>query len=67
MQQETRNNQEDNMEELIKKITAVINTLNAATLRADQIDAVQRISICTAELNDVIREMREESGKEDKT
>lgn len=55
------------MEELIKKITAVIKTLNAATLRADQIDAVQRISICTAELNDVIREMREESGKEDKT
>lgn len=55
------------MEELIKRITAVIKTLNAATLRADQIDAVRRISICTAELNDVIRAMQEESGKEDKT
>lgn len=41
----------------IERITAVINTLNAATLRADQIDAVQRIDACTRELKNIIAEV----------
>lgn len=44
------------MENIIAKITAVINTLNGATIRADQIDAIQRISVCTNELRNVIAE-----------
>lgn len=39
------------------RLNAVINTLNATTLRADQIDAVQRISACTMELLNIIKEM----------
>lgn len=46
------------MDQYIKRITAVINTLNAATIRADQIDAINRISMCTMELRDMIREMQ---------
>lgn len=46
------------MEQYIKRITAVINTLNAATIRADQIDAINRISACTMELRDMIHEMK---------
>lgn len=46
------------MEQYIKRITAVINTLNAATIRADQIDAINRISMCTMELRDIIHEMQ---------
>ena len=46
------------MDQYIKRITAVINTLNAATIRADQIDAINRISMCTMELSDMIREMQ---------
>lgn len=46
------------MDQYIKRITAVINTLNAATVRADQIDAINRISMCTMELRDMIREMQ---------
>lgn len=41
-------------EECIQRIQAVVNTLNAATLRADQVDAVQRINACTRELHSII-------------
>ena len=44
-------------EEYIHKLQAVINTLNAATVRADQIDVVQRIDACTRELNGIIKAM----------
>jgi len=44
-------------ERFIERITMVINTLNAATLRADQIDAVQRIDACTRELKGIIAEL----------
>lgn len=46
-----------NKEQYIMKIQAVINTLNAATVRADQIDVVQRIDACTRELNGIIKEL----------
>lgn len=39
------------------RLQAVINTLSAATLRADQLDAVQRINACTHELRSVIKEI----------
>ena len=44
-------------ERFIERITMVINTLNAETLRADQIDAVQRIDACTRELKGIIAEL----------
>ena len=46
-----------NKEQYIMKIQAVINTLNSAMLRADQIDAIQRIAACTNELNGIIKEL----------
>lgn len=46
-----------NKEQYIQRIQAVVNTLNAATLRADQVDAVQRIAACTRELNGIIAEL----------
>lgn len=46
-----------NKEQYIMKLQAVINTLNAATVRADQVDAVQRIAACTNELNSIIKEL----------
>lgn len=46
-----------NKERYIMKIQAVVNTLNAATVRADQIDVVQRIAACTNELNGIIKEL----------
>lgn len=42
-----------NNQQYIVRIKAVINHLNAATLRADQLDAATRIAVCTAELNDI--------------
>lgn len=42
------------MEQITQRITAVINTLNGAMLRADQIDAIQRIDVCTKELRHII-------------
>lgn len=51
------------MNDYIMKLTAVINTLNAATLRADQVDAVQRINACTAELTNMIKAMQEQDEK----
>ena len=46
-----------NKEQYIMKLQAVVNTLNAATVRADQVDVVQRIDACTRELNGVIKEL----------
>ena len=46
----------DNMNITMRQ-TAVINTLAAATLRADQVDAVQRIAACCNELRGIIKEI----------
>lgn len=48
----------------IMRLHAVINTLNAATLRADQVDAVQRINACTQELRGVIAVLESEPKNE---
>ena len=48
----------------IMRLQAVINTLNAATLRADQVDAVQRINACTQELRGVIAVLESETKNE---
>ena len=53
-----------NKEQSIKKIQAVVNTLNAATVRADQFDVVQRIAACTRELNGIIAELSVPDEKE---
>lgn len=51
--------------EIIAKLNAIINTLNAATLRADQIDAIQRINACTQELHVIMKAMEAKPvGKE---
>lgn len=53
------------MEQITQRITAVINTLNGAMLRADQIDAIQRIDVCTKELKHIIEALnapKEEQG-----
>lgn len=42
-------------QEITNRLHAVINTLCAATLRADQVDAVQRIAACCNELSGVIK------------
>lgn len=49
---------------MIQTIQAVVNTLNAATLRADQVDAVQRINACTQELRGVIAVLESETKNE---
>lgn len=49
----------------IKQITKVINTLNAATLRADQVDAIQRINLCTEELGKMIFQMQSEPDEKE--
>ena len=46
-----------NKEQHIMKIHAVINTLNGATVRADQVDVVQRIAACVRELNGMIEDL----------
>lgn len=51
---------------IIMRLHAVINTLNAATLRADQIDAIQRINACTQELRGVINTLEAEQKDETK-
>lgn len=54
-----------NNEQYIMKLQAVINTLNGAMLRADQIDAIQRIDVCTKELKHIIEALnapKEEQG-----
>ena len=54
-----------NKERYIMKLQAVVNTLNAATVRADQVDVVQRIAACTNEMNAIIKELTapEEKGE----
>lgn len=52
------------MEQVIQRITAVVNTLNGAMIRADQIDAVQRIDACTRELKNIIAELSEPKERE---
>lgn len=42
---------------ILQTLQAVINTLNGATLRADQHDAFQRISACTNELQHLMQEI----------
>lgn len=51
-------------EQVIQRITMVINTLNGATIRADQLDAVQRINACTRELQAVIATLNAPEDKE---
>lgn len=51
---------------IIMRLHAVINTLNAATLRADQLDAIQRINVCVTELRGVIGTLNEEKKDETK-
>lgn len=52
-----------NKEQQIMKLQAVINTLSATTIRADQVDAVQRINACTAELSNMIKVMQAQDEK----
>jgi len=52
--------------DIIMRLKAVINTLNAATLRADQLDAIQRINACVAELRGVIGTLTAEQKDETK-
>lgn len=47
-----------NNEQMIQKIQAVINTLGAMTLRADQVDAFQRVNVCTNELRGIIEGLK---------
>ena len=51
---------------IIMRLHAVINTLNAATLRADQLDAIQRINACTQELRGAINTLEAEQKDETK-
>lgn len=46
-----------NKDLILQTLQAVINTLNGATLRADQHDAFQRISACTNELQHLMQEI----------
>lgn len=52
-------------QEYIQTIQAVINTLHGATLRADQLDAWQRINACTNELANLMQRLEkdEETAK----
>lgn len=52
-----------NKEQYIMKLQAVVNTLNAATVRADQVDVVQRIAACTRELDGIINELNAPEDK----
>lgn len=52
-----------NKGQYIQRILAVVNTLNAATVRADQVDAVQRIAACTRELNSIVAELNTPEDK----
>ena len=42
-------------QDITNRLHAVINTLCAATLRADPLDAVQRIAACCNELRGIIK------------
>ena len=49
---------------ITNRLYAVINTLNAVMLRADQMDAMPRVNICCRELVSIIKDM--ESKEENK-
>ena len=51
---------------IIMRLHAVINTLNATLLRADQLDAIQRINACTQGLRGVINTLEAEQKDETK-
>lgn len=55
-------------ENIIRTILAVANTLDAITIRADQIDAIQRINACSRELHAMLEAFRTQpdEGKEHK-
>lgn len=45
----------------IDKLKAVINILSGATIRVDQLDAIQRISVCAQELKDMVHALQAEA------
>lgn len=45
----------------IQNLHAVINTLGAANLRADQFDAIQRIHACMNVLQKIVADMEKET------
>ena len=51
-------------EQYIQLLTAVINTLNGVTIRADQLEAIQRINACTRELSGLIEAIKAEPAEE---
>ena len=53
-----------NKDMILQTLQAVINTLNGATLRADQHDAYQRISACTNELQHLMQEIDKQESEE---
>ena len=53
-------------EQYIQLLTAVINTLNGVTIRADQLEAIQRINACTRELRGLIEAIKAEPAEEEK-
>ena len=42
----------------IDTICAVVNTINATNLRADQVEAANRLNACTRTLLSVVQEMK---------
>lgn len=50
-------------ETIIRTLTAVANTLDATTLRADQLEAIQRINACTRELRGLIEAIKAEPAE----
>lgn len=55
-------------ETIIRTILAVANTLDGITIRADQIDAIQRINACSRELRglmEAIKTMPDEGKEQD--
>lgn len=45
-------------EQLIQRITAVVKTLSAATIRADQVDVCMRIEASTRALRRIIEDLQ---------
>ena len=54
-------------ETIIRTLTAVVNTLDATTLRADQLDAIQRINACTRELRGLIEAIKEAPAEQEES
>lgn len=55
-------------ETIIRTLIAVANTLDGITIRADQIDAIQRINACTRELRGLMEAIKTtpDEGKAEK-